>query len=520
MPRNPNSGLPLLSLRALNRATLARQSLLERSAATSLAMIRHLTGMQAQAPLAPYFGLWSRVEQFTPENLSALLLDRSVVRIALMRGTVHLVTAEVAHILRPLMQPFLNRLLRQNTQFSAGIEGVDLDELASWGRALVESQPRTMMQLRPFLAERWPDHDPASLAHAIYYLLPHVQIPPRGVWGMSGQPVCTTLDVWTKTPMHPAPSIDEVLLQYLAAYGPASVHDAQVWSGLTRLGEVFTRLRPKLMSFVNEDGVELFDLPDAPRPDEETPSPVRILAPFDNVLISYKDRRRVLPEHYRRLIFTQNGLVKSAVLVDGFVVGFAAITRVRSSATLTIELFEPVSRRDREEIAAEGQRPLGLRRTRCQVPRDHLHRRPIITAFPFCRDLAFHHLSSRIEQPHRAVAPERSRGISFGGRRTKRFLDKWSLEMTKSLAPMLYERETFALLSFQQLRRSKAGSRAEEVPGMVGSMTYLIICATRTRMQYFCRLQCRALSRACPGGTGVETAEWQASTRGTPGLLW
>lgn len=358
MPRNPASNLPTLSLRALSRATLARQSLLERSDATPLAMIHHLVGMQAQAPFAPYFGLWSRLEGFIPDALSTLLLDRSIVRIVVMRGTVHLVTAEDACILRSLTQPIMDRAVATNTTYRAGIEGIDLDELASCGRALVEDQSRTMMQLRPILAERWPDHDPASLAHAVYYLLPLVQIPPRGVWGRSGQPVCTTLEAWTGSSLHPAPSIEDIVLRYLAAFGPASVRDAQIWSGLTRLGEVFNRLRPQLMSFVNEDGVELFDLPDAPRPDEETPSPVRILAPFDNILLSHKDRRRVLPEQFRKLVFTINGLVKSAVLVDGFVIGFASIARARSTATLTMELFEPVSNQDREEIAAEGERLL------------------------------------------------------------------------------------------------------------------------------------------------------------------
>ncbi len=354
MPRAPVPDAPVLSTRALNRATLARQSLIERSPMAPKAMVEHLVGMQA--PLPPYFGLWSRLESFQPDVLSHLVIDRTVVRIVVMRGTVHLVTAADACVLRPLVQPIMDRDLRTNMTYSRALHGIDFADLATAGRELLEERPRTMVELRPLLSARWPDHDPASLAHGVRDLLPLVQVPPRGVWGRSGQPSCTTLEAWTGKSLDGEPSIDEVILRYLAAFGPASVRDAQVWSGLTRLSEVFNRLRPQLMTFANEDGIELFDVPDAPRPEADMPVPVRILAPFDNVLISYADRRRVLSELYRKLIFTHNGLVKSTVLVDGFVVGYSAITRIRKLATLTIELFEPIPVRDREEIAAEGQR--------------------------------------------------------------------------------------------------------------------------------------------------------------------
>ncbi|MGB3307718.1 MAG: winged helix DNA-binding domain-containing protein [Thermomicrobiales bacterium] len=360
MPRTLAPDATTLSLRALNRATLARQSLLERSDASAFDMVRHLSGMQAQAPFPPYFGLWSRLENFAPDDLSRLILDRSLVRITLMRGTVHLATAADAQLLRPLIQPTLNRLVQQNSQFRASIAGLDLDELAMFSRKLLENEPQSMLQLREHLAARWPDRDPAGLSHATYYLLPLVQIPPRGIWGMSGQPVCTTLDAWVGAAPDDDPSIDDVVLRYLGAFGPATVMDAQTWSGLTRLGAVFERLRPQLVSFRDEDGRELFDLPESPRPDPETPAPARILAPFDNVLIGYKNRRRIMTEPHQKQIFTQNGIVQSAALIDGFTVGTVATTRANGHATQTITLFEAISPRDRDELVAEGERLLAF----------------------------------------------------------------------------------------------------------------------------------------------------------------
>ena len=360
MPRTLAPDTTTLSLRALNRATLARQSLLQRGDASAFDMVRHLAGIQAQAPFPPYFGLWSRLQNFAPDDLSRLILDRSLVRITLMRGTVHLVTAADAQLLRPLIQPTLNRLVHQNSQFRASVEGLDLDELAAFGRELLENQPQSMLQLREHLAARWPDRDPAGLAHSVYYLLPLVQIPPRGIWGMSGQPVCTTLDAWVGAAPDEEPSIDDVVLRYLGAFGPATVMDAQAWSGLTRLGAVFERLRPQLVSFRDEDGRELFDLPEAPRPDPETPVSARILAPFDNVLIGYKNRRRIMTEPHQKRIFTQNGIVQSAALVDGFTVGTVATTRANGNATLTINLFDEIPSRDRDELAVEGERLLAF----------------------------------------------------------------------------------------------------------------------------------------------------------------
>jgi hypothetical protein len=149
-----------------------------------------------------------------------------------------------------------------------------------------------------------------------------------------------------------------MVARYLGAFGPASVADVQTWSGLTRLGEVVDRLRPGLRTFRDEQGRELFDLPDAPRPDPGTPAPVRLVAEFDNLILSHADRTRVISDLGRQRIATPNGVFPGTVLVDGFAAGMWRITRSRGSAVLTIEPFGPLPDADRDAVTAEARRLL------------------------------------------------------------------------------------------------------------------------------------------------------------------
>lgn len=347
-----------LGRRALNRATLARQMLLRRREMSTIEAIEHLVGMQAQAPNPPYVGLWTRLAGFHTEELARLIEDRRAVRIALMRNTVHLVSARDCLTLRPLVQPILDRGLYSTRANRAGIEGMDIGALTAAGRALLEERPRTAKELGGLLQERWPERDPAILARAIRHLLPLVQTPPRGVWGKSGQTTHTTAESWLDRPLEPDPPPDDMILRYLGAFGPASVKDVQTWSGLTRLGGVMERLRPRLAVFRDERGKELFDLPDAPRPDPDTPAPTRFLPEFDNLILSHADRSRVIADEYRKLLASKNGMVPATVLVDGFVRGTWKTRRTRAKTTLEIEPFEPLAKVDRDALAEEGERLL------------------------------------------------------------------------------------------------------------------------------------------------------------------
>jgi len=341
----------VLSRRALNRALLERQLLLRRHTLPAAEAIEHLVGMQAQADKAPYVGLWARLDGFRPRELADLIGNRDAVRIALMRSTIHLVTARDCMALRPLLQPVLERSLHGS--FGRSLRGLDTAALAAAGRALVEERPRTFSELGALLCERWPDRDPGVLALAIRTMVPLVQVPPRGVWGAGGRPLHTSAEAWLDRPLVPDPAPEEMALRYLAAFGPATAADVQTWSGLNGLRGVVERLRPRLRAFRDERGRELLDLPDAPRPDPDTPAPPRFLPEYDNLLLSHADRTRVIADEHRARVFT-----KGALLVDGFVRGAWQLKRERRAATLGIELFEPLAGTDRAAVTEEAGRLL------------------------------------------------------------------------------------------------------------------------------------------------------------------
>ncbi|MEU5576785.1 winged helix DNA-binding domain-containing protein [Streptomyces huasconensis] len=364
---------PVLGRRALNRATLDRQLLLRRSRELSVKdAVSHLVGLQAQNVKPPYYALAARLDDFDPRELSALLESRELVRMVTMRSTIHLHTAADARTLRPFVQDALERELGV---FRAGLTGVDLRELAEVAREAVEAEPRTMKQLREALLVRWPDADPRALAIAARCTLPLVQVTPRGLWRRSGQVALTTVEKWlgpdtgadaeTGTDGGVGAGVagrsvpEDVVLRYLAAFGPASVKDMQTWARLTRMREVFERLRPRLRTFRDENGVELFDLPDAPRPDADTPAPPRFLPEFDNLLLSHADRTRVVPAEYKGRTW-QGNFAYSVFLLDGFLAGVWRLVEDsgRGEAVLTIEPFGDPGRAERAELTREAERML------------------------------------------------------------------------------------------------------------------------------------------------------------------
>jgi hypothetical protein len=342
---------PVLGRRSLNRALLARQWLLQRNPASPLAAIEHLVGMQAQLPTPPYFGLWTRLVAFSPDELSRLFLDRLVVRVAMMRSTVHLVSSADCLALRAGLQPAVGRGMTPRSPYGKALAGVDLTELATMGRKLVEADPLTGAEIGAALQQRWPQTDSSALAFAVRALVPLVQVPPRGLWGGVGQARCTSAESWLGHELS-ATDLGEMFRRYLGAFGPASVRDAQAWSGLTGLAATFEKLRPELLSFRDESGAELFDLPDAPRPPAETAVPVRFLPDFDNVLLSHHNRIRILEPAHRMLVFTSNGIIRSSVLIDGFVRAIWSIKTTKNASTLIIR---PLPSADGKAIGKNNQ---------------------------------------------------------------------------------------------------------------------------------------------------------------------
>ena len=270
-----------------------------------------------------------------------------------MRGTIHLVSARDCLTLRPLMQPVLDKAL--GATYGRQLAGVDTRALAAAGRALTEAEPRTFRDLGTLLAGQYPGPPAAALAQGVRALVPLVQVPPRAVWGAAGLARHTPAEAWLGRPLDRDGSLDAVVLRYLAAFGPASVRDVQAWSGLTGLREVAGRLRPALRAFRDENGTELLDLPDAPRPDPGTPAPVRLIAEYDNLILSHADRARVVSERDRPRLYGRNGVFPGTVLVNGFVAGLWRMARSAGAVTLTVEPFGKIGARGRDAITDEAR---------------------------------------------------------------------------------------------------------------------------------------------------------------------
>ncbi|WP_327391904.1 winged helix DNA-binding domain-containing protein [Streptomyces sp. NBC_01186] len=350
--------MTVLGTRALNRATLARQLLLDRADVPVLDAVAHLGGMQAQEPQEPFVGLWSRLRAFDPTALSDLLTGRSVVRTHLMRRTVHLVTAADALAWRARH----GAMLRQRVLgvYRRELDGVDLDELAAAGRAVMaDGEPRSMSELGRALAGRWPAPGPRALGEMLVAaLVPMAQLPPRGLWrtkaGVRNVPLASWLgreidqpDPDGSDPDGSDPVGQALVRRYLAAFGPAASADLRAWSGLAGLPAAVDAIRGELVSFRDERGRELLDLPQAPRPDPDTPAPVRFLPAFDNALLGYHDRGRIVDDAHRGLSVAGTRVV----LVDGRV----AATWSVEAGTVTVTPLCRFSRADRTAVAEEAR---------------------------------------------------------------------------------------------------------------------------------------------------------------------
>ncbi|MEV4413771.1 winged helix DNA-binding domain-containing protein [Catellatospora sp. NPDC049609] len=347
----------MLTRRDLNRALLARQLLLERSPMGPLAAIEHLVGLPAQAPNPPYLGLWTRLADFAIEDLSGLATSRAAVRVALMRATPHLVSARDTD-LRPLLQSVQDRHLGAAAR--ERLHGADPAEVAAAGRVLVEQRPYTLKELGAALAAQWPQADPAALGTAVRAGVPLVQVPPHGLWGAVGQPAYTSAEHWLGAVGAPQLTVGDLVVRYLNAFGPATVADVQAWSGLTGLGEIVDGLGTRLVSYRDEDGTELLDLPGAPLPHPDTPAPARYLADFDAVLTAHDDTRRIMDDRDRRDVFAVPGVIPGTVLVDGFVQALWQITRRKGVATLVVRPLFQIPTRDVQELTEEGERLLAF----------------------------------------------------------------------------------------------------------------------------------------------------------------
>jgi hypothetical protein len=343
----------VLTLRELNRALLTRQMLLKRQPIDVLEAVEKLVGLQAQVPNPPYIGLWTRLESFARADLTTQMEQRQIVRAALMRSTLHLMTAADHNRFRTALQPALAKAL--NAFFGQRARGLDIERLCQAARPFIEAQPRTTGELRAHLLSIVPDADGEAMAYAVRNFLPLIQIPPGGTWG-SGAGSYATSAQWLGEPVSDGDHLGELLFRYLAAFGPASVMDFQTWTGITKLGGTLDPFRRDLITLRDEQGRELLDLPGQPLPPGDTPAPVRFIPEYDNLLIAHADRTRIIADEDRPKVFLSAGRVRSTVLVDGFVAGAWKIEKARKAAALVIEPFRDLDDADQSALAAEGER--------------------------------------------------------------------------------------------------------------------------------------------------------------------
>jgi hypothetical protein len=332
----------------LNRATLARQLLLERTKITPLAAIERLAGLQAQVPRPPFIGLWARVPGFQRAHLHRLVHDREAVRATMMRGTIHLVSAADFVALRGALQPMLSAGMRSILGKRA--VGLDLAALTAHARTLL---PATFDAVRKGLTAKFKAPDDRALGYAVRMHLPLVLVPTETRWSYPGNADFHDAERWLGVPVAET-GAGALVLRYLAAFGPSTLKDAQAWSGMRNLGPVFEALRDQLVT-VTVDGRELFDLPNAPRPSGDVPAPVRFLPEYDNLMLAYADHSRVIDPAKRPALTTKNGIVAATYLVDGRVAGTWELARAKAKATLRLAPFAPHPKAVRAAIEAEGE---------------------------------------------------------------------------------------------------------------------------------------------------------------------
>lgn len=340
-----------LTDRQLNRATLARQWMLDRADVAIPDAISFLLGLQAQTSAGPYQALWNRLRDFRHEDLTALILDKSLLRATSMRTTLHLHTAADMRAIRPVMQPVLDRTWQST--FGKRIAGADRADVHRRGVELLDQAPLTSGDLGKELAKTWPQSEPLALAQVLHCSETLIQIPPTRIWGHGGPPLLSRIENWAGTPVGPAIDLPALVLRYLAAYGPASIMDMQNWSGLTKLASAFEAVKDQLVAFLGEDGRLLYDLPDGLRPDPQTPAPVRFMPEYDNVWLGYADRYRIQPELARNRMVLVNGYI-AAYTVDGFISGNWTLKRSKDDIAITILPFRKLTNTETAAVEAEA----------------------------------------------------------------------------------------------------------------------------------------------------------------------
>lgn len=343
-----------LTLRELNRATLARQMLLARQKIALPQAIARLVGLQAQVARPAFVGLWSRVHGASRDKISALFHDRTIVRATMMRGTLHVVTKADYLTLRASQQPDFDRAIA--AILGGRLAGIEPAKLLAVARKYFAA-PHNFDEARQYLLKQFPGLDERAMGYTVRLTLPLVQLPTADPWAFPAQAAFVSSQTWLRTEPGDDRAPDAIVRRYLEAYGPATVTDAQAWLGMQKLKPVFERLRPTLVSLRGPGRAELFDVPSAPEIDPDVPAPVRYLPEWDNLIIGRGDERFLATAH-RSSVFLPGLRVLPTFLVDGLVAGTWKVERKKTAATLVLTPFGKIAKAVKAELEEEGEKLL------------------------------------------------------------------------------------------------------------------------------------------------------------------
>jgi len=343
---------PTLTRRALGRATLARQLLLDRVPLDAGEAVARLGGLQAQEARPPFVGLWSRLQGFAARDLHDALHDRRVVRGMAMRATLHLQTAGDHLATRAALAPVMERAAKVLGTRAAGLESVPVLTAAS---EYLAAGPRTFAEIRDHLAGVFPEVNDRALGYTVRTLMPLVMVPTGDRWSFPADARFTPTQTWLGAPVDPAAGPEALVERHLAAFGPATAADVQAWSGLNGIAAVLKGMAARLETFQGEGRRVLYDLPDAPRPDEDVPCPPRFLPDFDSLVLAHADRTRVIADEHRAQLVTKNLRVRATFLWDGEVAGTWSVERAKGTAILRVAPFARLPRGAAAALRDEGE---------------------------------------------------------------------------------------------------------------------------------------------------------------------
>ena len=346
-----------LTPRQLNRATLARQLLLERTDLPIPDAVGRLAGMQMQEELSVHVGLWSRLAGVTRQSVAAAFTDRTLVRGTAMRGTLYAFAAGDFPWVRSTIGPSLAADALAYVKRTASLDEVAaaIDHLT--GR--FADGPMTADRMRDEVAALLPGCDVRTVAYAARMALPLVQLPGGGRAGVSAFSTKTPFalaEIWLGRPLPAEPDVPALVRRYLAAYGPATAADVGAWTGLPGPAALLKGMDDELVTYRGEGKSILYDVPSGLLPDPETVAPPRLLPAFDNLLLSHKDRTRVVTDEHRARLYQKGNLrILASILVDGQAIGTWRIETRRKVATITLQPFVTISKPDRAALAVEAE---------------------------------------------------------------------------------------------------------------------------------------------------------------------